>query len=68
MSEKHPLLVEEEECFFLTSPFIEPDGHERAAVRLTSRSSTNQTYWNETFLILTFQNTFSKVGYIPASS
>jgi hypothetical protein len=26
MSEKHPLLAEEEECFFLTSPFIEPDG------------------------------------------
>jgi hypothetical protein len=28
MSEKHPLLAEEEECFFLTSPFIEPDGLE----------------------------------------
>lgn len=29
MSEKYPLLAEEEECFFLTSPFIEPDGLER---------------------------------------
>jgi hypothetical protein len=26
MSEKYPLLAEEEGCFFLTSPFIEPDG------------------------------------------
>jgi hypothetical protein len=26
MSEKHPLLSEEEKCFYLTSPFIEPDG------------------------------------------
>lgn len=26
MSEKHPLLAEEDKCFFLTSPFIEPDG------------------------------------------
>ncbi len=26
MSKKHPLLAEEEECFYLTSPFIEPDG------------------------------------------
>ena len=26
MSEKHPLLAEEEKCFYLTSPFIEPDG------------------------------------------
>jgi hypothetical protein len=25
MSEKYPLLAEEEGCFFLTSPFIEPD-------------------------------------------
>jgi hypothetical protein len=29
MSEKYPLLAEEEECFFLTSPFIEPDGQRR---------------------------------------
>jgi hypothetical protein len=37
MSEKYPLLAEEEECFFLTSPFIEPDGHGNAnTVRLTS--------------------------------
>ena len=28
MSEKYSLLAEEEECFFLTSPFIEPDGVE----------------------------------------
>jgi hypothetical protein len=26
MSEKHPLLAEEAECFYMTSPFIEPDG------------------------------------------
>jgi hypothetical protein len=26
MSEKYPLHAEEEECFILTSPFIEPDG------------------------------------------
>jgi NAD(P)-dependent dehydrogenase (short-subunit alcohol dehydrogenase family) len=26
MSKKHPLLAEEEEYFYLTSPFIEPDG------------------------------------------
>ena len=36
MSEKYPLLAEQEECFFLTSPFIEPDGHERAAARRVS--------------------------------
>lgn len=30
MSEKHPLLAVEEACFYLTSPFIEPDGLERA--------------------------------------
>jgi hypothetical protein len=30
MSEKHPLLAAEEECFYLTSPFIEPDGPERS--------------------------------------
>ena len=36
MSEKYPILAEEEECFFLTSPFIEPDGHDDAnTVRLT---------------------------------
>jgi len=36
MSEKYPLLAEEEECFFLTSPFIEPDGHGNAnTARLT---------------------------------
>ena len=37
MSEKYPLLAEEEECFFLTSPFIEPDGHVRAAARRVSK-------------------------------
>ncbi len=26
MSKKHPLLAEEEECFYLTSSSIEPDG------------------------------------------
>jgi hypothetical protein len=31
MSEKYPLLAEEEECFFLTSPFIEPDGLDHLA-------------------------------------
>lgn len=36
MSEKHPLLAAEEKCFYLTSPFIEPDGHGNAnTVRLT---------------------------------
>ena len=28
MSEKYPLLAAEEKCFYLTSPFIEPDGLE----------------------------------------
>ena len=36
MSEKYPLHADEEKCFFLTSPFIEPDGHDDAnTVRLT---------------------------------
>ena len=26
MSEKHPFLAEEEKCFYLKSPLIEPDG------------------------------------------
>jgi hypothetical protein len=32
MSEKYPPLAAEEKCFYLTSPFIEPDGHERSNV------------------------------------
>ena len=31
MSEKYPLLAAEEKCFYLTSPFIEPDGVEHPA-------------------------------------
>jgi len=39
MSEKYPILAEEEECFFLTSPFIEPDGlHLAGTLRANRRT------------------------------
>jgi hypothetical protein len=48
MSEKHPLLAEEEECFFLTSPFIEPDGLEKKkAASLQARP-----HWREMYRIV----------------
>jgi hypothetical protein len=33
MSEKYPLLAAEEKCFYLTSPFIEPDGLDSIGLR-----------------------------------
>jgi hypothetical protein len=54
MSEKYPLLAEEEECFFLTSPFIEPDGLERLAWVITLKPAiryqfkTGQRDWPKT--------------------
>jgi hypothetical protein len=54
MSEKYPLLAEEEGCFFLTSPFIEPEGQRRVfggAVTQQMRPVDSSTRKAELFLL-----------------
>ena len=50
MSEKYPLLAEEEECFFLTSPFIEPDGHGRLGIGGFCEVNLNRSHHHSVFV------------------
>jgi hypothetical protein len=57
MSEKYPLLAAEEKCFYLTSPFIDPDGlmkviHHFAEPHI-GMVQTRWTHLNRDYSILT---------------